>query len=81
MHFLGTHEGKGRGSRGKQGRCSSLTRGEKKRLNGGFGNITSFLSDVKDSPFWGNLCEKEGHRYHSCTGLCVRCGKSKDDTE
>ena len=74
---LGTGEGRGRGGKGKQGVCSTITRGEKKRLNGGFSNITSFLSDAPDSPLWSSICKSEGHRYHSCTGLCVRCGESE----
>lgn len=79
MHYLGSSEGKGRGSNGKQGRSSRLTRGDKKQLNGGFGGrITSFMSETDDSPMWNSWCESEGHRYQVSTGLCVRCGAEKE---
>jgi len=79
MHYHGTHEGKGRGSDGKQGVGSRLTKGNKKILNGGFGDrITSFLSDTAESAFWSKLCE-DGHRYHISTGVCIHCGAEKED--
>lgn len=78
MHLLGSTEGKGRGHTGKLGVSSRLTRGNKKLLNGGYGNrITSFLSETDESPVWNEWCKQEGHRYHISTGLCVRCGQSK----
>jgi len=78
MHVMGSTEGKGRGSNGKQGVGSRITRGEKKLLNGGFGNRPT-VQLVDNANFWKRICEEEGHRYHSATGLCVRCDKSKNE--
>lgn len=75
---LGTKEGQFRQEKKMDGKYGGRRSG-KKNLDGGFGGqITSFLTGTNQS-FWDNLCETEGHRYHSCTGLCVRCNKHKDE--
>lgn len=79
MHVLNSSEGKGRGARGKKGRYSNLTRGNKKSNNGGFTDLWVSSSQQDNDEFYKSLCDKEGHRYNPSTGLCVRCYSKKED--
>ena len=81
MHFLGTHEGKGRGSGGKKGRYSNLTKGDKVKNNGGLTDLWVSSTLDNNEKWYESLCESEGHYYNPSTGMCVRCYQRKSEAE